>query len=100
MRKIIDHLAMVVMAATCLTSCTFEQHPKTSRIDEGQVFLYFFCPQKPASDITFAISGMSFMDNNEEWIDVELEQRIDSAELSERQIKVSEFICLLQSING
>jgi YVTN family beta-propeller protein len=91
MRKIIDHLVMVVMAATCLTSCAFEQHPKTSRTDEGQVFIYLSCPQKPAADITFAISGMSFMDDNGEWIDVELEQRIDSAELSERQIKVSEF---------
>ncbi len=94
MKRIINRLAMIVMAVICFASCASEQHPKSSRsdrIDEGQVFVYLSCAQKPAADITFAISGMSFMDNNGEWIDVELQQRIDSAEVSERQIKLSEF---------
>jgi YVTN family beta-propeller protein len=91
MKKTINRLTLVVMVVACLTSCALEQHPMGSRTNEGQVFLYLSCSQKPVTDITFAISGMSFMDNNGEWIDVELERRMDSAELSERQIKVSEF---------
>jgi YVTN family beta-propeller protein len=42
-------------------------------------------------DITFTISGMSFLTNQGEWIDVALERRIDSAELTEQQLKLSEF---------
>jgi len=81
-----------MLAVTGLTSCAFGPHHATSqRPDEGQVFLYLSCVQKSAVDIAFTISGMSFMTNQGEWIDVALERRIDSADLAEKQIKLSEF---------
>ena len=82
---------MVVMATLCIPSCASEQPLRGPRADEGQVYLYLSCPRKPAEDITFAISGMSFMNNHGVWIDVALERRIDSAVLAGAQIKLSEF---------
>jgi YVTN family beta-propeller protein len=49
------------------------------------------CPHKSDADITFAISGLSFMNEHGEWIDVAVERSIDSRDLAERQIKLSEF---------
>jgi hypothetical protein len=40
-------------------------------------------------DITFTTSGMSFMTDQGEWNDVDLERHIDSAELTEQQLKFS-----------
>ena len=79
MKRIASRFALVVMAALCIPSCASEQPLRGPRADEGQVYLYLSCPQKPAEDITFAISGMSFMNNHGVWIDVALERRIDAA---------------------
>jgi YVTN family beta-propeller protein len=92
MQRMAVFLIVTILAVASITSCAFEQHPKGPRADEGQVFLYLSCPQKPAADITFAISGISFMNNNGEWIDVAMERQIDSAELFDKhQIKLAEF---------
>ncbi len=82
----------LMLAITCVTSCAVETHLKGSQgTNDGQVFLYLSCPRKSAVVITFAVSNISFMNNMGEWVDVAVERRIDSAELSERQIKLCEF---------
>ena len=81
-----------VLAMTLMSSCAFEQHHKSSRqADVGQVFIYLSSPKKPAVDISFAVSGISFLDNSDDWIDLALERKIDSGDLSEKQLKVSEL---------
>ena len=83
---------VLMLAVTCITSCAFGPQPwRLQQSDEGQVFIYISCVQKSAEDITFAVSGISFLNDIGEWIDVAVERRIDSAELSNRQMKLSEF---------
>ncbi len=92
MKRIAIYVLLGILAVTCITSCASSPRGTTpQRPDQGQVFLYLVCSQKSAVDITFTISGMSFMTNQGEWIDVALERRIDSAELTEKQLKLSEF---------
>jgi YVTN family beta-propeller protein len=92
MQRIVVFFFAAVLAVTCLTSCATSPPGGTpQRIDQGQVFVYLSCSQKSSVDITFTISGMSFMTDEGEWNDVALERRIDSAELTEQQLKLSEF---------
>ena len=90
--KMGQFITIILLAMTLMASCAFEQHPKSrQQTDVGQIFVYLSCPKKPAVDISFAISGISFMDNNNEWIDLALERQIGSMDLSEKQLKVSEL---------
>jgi len=92
MQKIVIYFIAAMVAPICMISCAFEPDLKGFRsTNQGQVFFYLSCPKKPAFDISFSISGMSFMNKEEEWIDVALDKRVHSAELAERQIKLSEF---------
>ena len=82
----------VILAVICIASCALEPHLKgAQRTDHGQVFLYLSCPRKPSFDISFTIAGISFMNKNEEWIDIALDKRIHSARVAQSQIKLSEF---------
>lgn len=82
----------LVVAVISITSCAVESLSKSGRqTDQGQVFFYLFCPKKPSFDISFSISGISFMNRDKEWVDITVEKRIDSSELSQRQINLSEF---------
>ena len=92
MQKIVIYFITAMVAPICMISCAFEPDLKGFRFtDHGQVFFYLSCPKKPTFDISFSISGMSFMNKEEEWIDVALDKRVHSAQLAERQIKLSEF---------
>ncbi len=92
MQKIVIYFIAAMVAPIYMISCAFEPDLKGFRFtNQGQVFFYLSCPKKPAFDISFSISGMSFMNKEGEWIDVALDKRIHSAELAERQIKLSEF---------
>ncbi len=83
---------VVMLVATCMISCAFEPHTrKPHGSDHGRVFVYMSSPPKSAVDITFSVSGISFMKKDGEWVDVAVERHMDSAVLSERQIKLSEF---------
>ena len=85
-------LMMVVLAAAFIPACIFEPTSMDLRLaDKGQVFFYLSCPQKPTFDISFSISGMSFMNKGGEWIDVAVDKRIHSAGLAQNQIKLREF---------
>jgi YVTN family beta-propeller protein len=92
MKKIINRLMIAVLAVIWALSCISVPPSRSPRLaNQGQVFFYLSCPKKPTFDISFSISGMSFMNKDEEWIDVALDKRVRSAELAERQIKLSEF---------
>jgi YVTN family beta-propeller protein len=83
---------MVVLAAAFIPACIFEPTSMDLRLaNKGQVFFYLSCPQKPTFDISFSISGMSFMNKGGEWIDVAVDKRIHSAGLAQNQIKLREF---------
>jgi YVTN family beta-propeller protein len=83
---------MVVLAAVFIPACIFEPTSMDLQLaDKGQVFFYLSCPQKPTFDISFSISGMSFMNKGGEWIDVAVDKRIHSAGLAQNQIKLREF---------
>lgn len=85
-------LMMVVLAAAFIPACIFEPTSMDLRLaNKGQVFFYLSCPQKPTFDISFSISGMSFMNKGGEWIDVAVDKRIHSAGLAQNQIKLREF---------
>lgn len=85
-------LMMVVLAAVFIPACIFEPTSMDLQLaDKGQVFFYLSCPQKPTFDISFSISGMSFMNKGGEWIDVAVDKRIHSAGLAQNQIKLREF---------
>jgi YVTN family beta-propeller protein len=43
------------------------------------------------ADIAFSISGIAFLNDSGEWIDVPLETTVDSSSLCKRQMKLSEF---------
>jgi len=98
MRKIIAakslnfRLIMVVLAAVSIQACIFEPTSMDIQLaNKGQVFFYLSCPQKPAFDISFSISGMSFRNKEGEWIDVAVDKQIHSDGLAQRQIKLHEF---------
>ena len=83
---------IAVLAVIWTQSCISGPPSRGPRLtNQGQVFFYLSCSKKPTFDISFSISGMSFMNKEGEWIDVALDKRIHSAELAERQIKLSEF---------
>lgn len=85
-------LIMVVLVAVSIPACILEPTSMDLRsADNGQVFFYLSCPLKPAFDISFSISGMSFMNKQGEWIDVAVNKRIHSAGLAQNQIKLREF---------
>lgn len=90
-RLVLCTLALA-LAAVCIQSCIFQPPSRPRQLaNHSQVFLYLSCPQKSAVEITFSISGISFLDESGKWIDRKLERSVDSADLSERQIKLSEF---------
>ena len=98
MRKIITakplkfRLIMVVLAAVSIPACIFEPTSMDIQLtNKGQVFFYLSCPQKPTFDISFSISGMSFMNKEGEWIDMAVDKQIDSAGLAQNQIKLREL---------
>ncbi len=92
MKAKIGWLITIIAVMTLMASCAFEQHPKSmQQTDVGQVFVYLSCPKKPAVDISFTISGISFMNNSDEWSDLALELQIGSMDFSEKQLKVSEL---------
>ena len=74
-------------------SCALKPGIKEPRYsDEGQIFVYLSSSQEPATDITFVIAGMSFMDKDGIWFDVPMKPcTINSIELSGNQIKLREF---------
>ncbi len=74
-------------------SCALTPGIKETRYsDEGQIFVYLSSSQEPSTDITFIISGMSFMNKDGVWIDVPMKPRtINSVKLSGNQIKLREF---------
>ena len=92
MQKIVMYFIAAIVAPICMISCAFEPGPKASRSpDQGQLFFYLSRSKRPTFDISFSISGMSFMNKEGIWIDVALDNRVHSAELAERQVKLAEF---------
>jgi len=80
---------LIFLFASCALTPGIKE-PRYS--DEGQIFVYLSSPQEPATDITFVISGMSFMDKDGIWFDVPMKPRtINSIKLSRNQIKLKEF---------
>lgn len=91
MQRIALGFLVVMLIVTCITSCALEPQTKPRRLpDHGQVFLYLSCPRRSAVEISFAVSAISFLSENGEWIDVALERHIHSARASGRQIKLFE----------
>ncbi|MBW2740748.1 MAG: beta-propeller fold lactonase family protein, partial [Deltaproteobacteria bacterium] len=85
-------LIMLVLAAVSIQACIFEPTSMDLQLaNKGQVFFYLSCSQKPTFDISFSISGMSFMNKEGEWIDVAVDKSIHSAGLTQNQIKLCEF---------
>jgi len=74
-------------------SCALKPGIKEPRYsNEGQVFVYLSSSQEPSMDITFVISGMSFMNRDGIWFDVPMKPRtVNSIKLSRNQIKLREF---------
>ncbi len=74
-------------------SCAMNSGIKEIRYaNEGQIFVYLSSSQEPSTDITFIISGMSFMNKDGLWIDVSMKPRtINSVKLSGNQIKLRDF---------
>ena len=92
MKKILRRLSLVILAITCMASCAHEQGTTgPARIDQGQVFLYLSCSRKPTADVAFSLSGLAFMNDMGEWVDVPMEGSVDSSTVCGRQIKLSEF---------
>ena len=92
MQKIVVYLIATIVAPICIISCAFESDRKASRsVDQGQLFLYLSCFKRPTFDISFSMSGMSFMNTEGTWIHVAIDKSVRSAELAERQIKLAEF---------
>jgi len=92
MKRIGVNCIILLVIITFISSCAFEPDlKKTQAADEGQVFLYISCPEKPTFDITFSIAGISFLRQSEEWIDLAMEKLVHSADLLDRQIKLFEF---------
>ncbi len=92
MDRITSRLTMLVLAVICMQACILEPPSRPRQLaSHGQVFLYLSCSKKSASTISFAISGISFMNRDGEWVDVALVRNMNSADLSEKQIKLSEF---------
>ena len=92
MQKIVMYCFATIVVPICMISCAFEPDRKASRsVDQGQVFFYLFCSKRPTFDLSFSMSGMSFMNKEGMWVDVAMDKRLHSAELAERQIKLSEF---------
>jgi len=90
MRKIL--FAALVLAVLFAASCVVERRIEGFRSPEhGHVFLYFSYPKKSALNIEFEISGMGFMNENGEWIEVAFEREIDSADSPGGQIRLSEL---------
>jgi len=80
---------LIFLFASCALTPGIKE-PRYS--DEGQIFVYLSSSQEPATDITFVISGMSFMDRDGIWFDVPMKPRtINSIKLSRNQIKLREF---------
>ena len=74
-------------------SCALNPEIKEPRYsNEGQVFVYLSSSQEPSTDITFVISGMSFMNKDGIWFDIPIKpSTINSIMLSGNQIKLREF---------
>ena len=89
LHRIIIAFFLIVFFASCALTPGIKE-PRYS--DEGQIFVYLSSSQEPATDITFVISGMSFMDKDGIWFDVPMKPRtINSIKLSRNQIKLREF---------
>lgn len=92
MRRLLIPLGLNMVAVISMVSCVHDQAtPTPAALNQGQVFIYFSCSRKPASDIAFGISGMAFMNETGQWLDVPLEKRLDSGDVCGRQVKLSEF---------
>ena len=80
---------LIVFFASCALTPGIKE-PTYS--NAGQVFVYLSSSQEPSTDITFVISGLSFMNRDGIWFDVPLKPRIiNSIKLSRNQIKLKEF---------
>ncbi len=80
---------LIFLFASCALTPGIKE-PRYS--NEGQIFVYLSSSQEPVTDITFVISGMSFMDKDGIWFDVPMKPRIiNSIKLSRNQIKLREF---------
>ncbi len=85
-------VALIAIFAISIPACVFEPDSMGIRsANSGQVFFYLSCLEKPAFDISFSISGMSFMNREGEWIDMAVDKRIHSAGLAQNQIKLCEL---------
>ncbi len=86
-------LILTALSMSFFVSCVYNSGVKEPIYsDAGQVFVYLSCYNEPSLDITFTISGMSFMDKNGTWYDVNPEPLvINSKKLSCSQIKLKEF---------
>ncbi len=92
MKRIGVDCIVLLVIITFVASCAFEPDLKrTQTADKGQVFFYLSCSQKSTFDISFSISGMSFRNKEEEWIDMAVDKQIDSARLAQNQIKLREL---------
>lgn len=92
MRKTVSRLALVILIIAAFTACAHEQGTTgPQRIDQGQVFLYLSCSRNPAANIDFGLSGIAFLNDMGEWVDVPLEKTVHSGDVCDRQIKLSEF---------
>jgi len=89
LHRIIVALFLIVFFASCALTPGIKE-PTYS--NAGQVFVYLSSSQEPSTDITFVISGLSFMNRDGIWFDVPLKPRIiNSIKLSRNQIKLREF---------
>ncbi len=85
--------ALVFFLIFLFASCALTPGIKEPRYsNEGQIFVYLSSSQEPSTDITFVISGMSFMHRDGIWFDVPMKSRtVNSIKLSRSQIKLREF---------
>ena len=93
--KNLCRISIVFLLIFLFASCALKPGIKINEhrySDEGQVFVYLSSSQEPSIDITFVISGMSFMNRDGIWFDVPMKPcTINSIKLSENQIKLMEF---------
>jgi len=91
--KKIRFLATIIFGVALLVSCVELHQNAYQWTKQNRIFLYISCPSKLSVHISFVVSAISFMNNNEEWINVVLDRCVDSDEILGKQVKLTEF-CL------
>lgn len=93
MKNAFTHLGLSLVFALLVAACVHDHAtlpPVT--LNQGRVFVYLSCSKKPAADIVFRLSGLAFMSDAGQWVEVPLDQTVASDKVCGKQVKLSEFL--------